>query len=265
MSILLVSPDKIVGHVRRGGKEKRKNRAAGLPSYQEVLHLYDVVEQLGVPVAMEPFAALNVMVSERIAQIKKNGGITQIVYDLEPSNGTLQLLRQAKQSVDRFSVMKQHRTKWNLIARAAGWPDIARFASKSEYVTHIESFQAAYNDFLAKIQDPNYTSFIIVSSPEDIVLKETTRLRRELEKRGFPVAAIVFNKDYQHMPADRVNGTTLEHTPQLHERNVRRYIAQSGFKGSYFSVPLVPELEVVANLSEKRIALERYIKSIVQS
>ncbi|MCG8481837.1 MAG: hypothetical protein MJA31_00865, partial [Clostridia bacterium] len=91
-----------------------------------------------------------------------------------------------------------------------GWNDIGSFVKSSGYLQNLEQIQQTNRDFYKSIVDPARSRFIIVASPEGNVLKETTRLRHELESRGLHVAAIVFNKDYSHLDSELLQNTPFE-------------------------------------------------------
>ena len=232
--LMLVTPQKIINHLARAREEQLENRAEGLPAYQEVLHMYSVVQQLGVPVAMKGFVALNMIGSEG-EEARGNGA--KVICDMEPSGGTLDLLDDATYAVERLKGMAKSKTRWSLIAKAAGWPDIARFAKKSQYLKDIEQHAETFQNFNKLIKDPDRTAFVIASSPEQDVLNETSRLRNQLEERGFSVSAIVFNKDYSSLDDAQFRGTLFETWPKYHREAVEEYVYNERFSGPYYSAP----------------------------
>jgi len=258
LEIMLVTPERIIEHLARAREERAKNRAEGLQPYHEVLHMYSVVQQLGVPVAMKGFVTLNILASE--GKKAREGG-AKIICDMEPSGGTLDLLDDATYAVERLKGMADSKLKWSLIARAAGWPDIARFAQKSQYLQDIEQHTETFRKFNELIKDPNRTAFIITSSPEQDVLKETSRLRLQLENRDFFVSAIVFNKDYSSLDATQFKGTLFERWPEYHRVAVKEYIHDEDFKGPYFSVPPL-DIGIAKMQKEKIRGLEIFMENI---
>ena len=195
------------------------------------------MQQLGIPVAMEDFTSLNTTINERSQALKKDPN-TKIICDLEPSNATLRLLKDAKYSVTRLKTMAKHKGKISLLARASNWPDIAHFVNNKKFISQVEKYAEAFEEFYKTIQNPKKTSFIIASSPEPVVLKETTRLKNELESLKLPVSAIIFNKDYSRINSGKLNGTILEHFPEQHKKNVLNYMRENtSYRKHYFSIP----------------------------
>ena len=237
LSLLLNTPKQIIDKVYENSKKELKNRAEGLPTYQIVMHLYSVVRQLGFPIAMKDFASLNTTVNE-IALAIKNNQNTKIIGDLEPSNATLELLDDAKYCVERLRVMADHKGKISYVARLSKWRDIENFVKNKDFTNQVKEYADIFASFNNMIRDSEKTSFIIMSEPTPVVLKETTRLRNELEELNLNVSAIVFNKDYQNINNKNLKGTILEHWPVHHRYNTGSYIRQNtSFKGRYFSIP----------------------------
>lgn len=207
LDICLVSPKKIIDHVRANRKTNSSQRANGLPDYFGILHFYDVLEQLGTFVGNEDLATLCLIAAERKIRLDNTERMSQqtrILYDNQSSNATVSLLNRASNAVSRMKVMKDHRIKWSLAAKAAGWGDIASFVN-DEYVKHIDTYASEFERLRIAIRDPAQSVYLVVTGARKTELTETERLIGELQESGFPVGALLINKFNKDVDGTRVD------------------------------------------------------------
>ncbi len=192
LDLCLVSPSRIVEQVQSNRVKHHANRTHGLAPYFGILHLYDVLDQLGTFVASKDLAALCLICNER-ALWRNSPGQARFIYDNQSSNATIDLIARATSAVGRLDAMKQHKTRWNLGARAAGWPDMSAFV-KDDYVDKIDRYIAAFEDLGKTVRDPAASAYLIVTGARRTELTETHRLVQELQEGGYPVQAVLVNR-----------------------------------------------------------------------
>ena len=246
LDVCLVSPRKIVEQVKAGRETNRANRAEGLPEYFGILHMYDVLDQLGVLTASNDLAALCLIAAERQRRLNmpsvKNQEIqARFVYDNQSSNATIDLLDRALNTVDRLKNMKEHNLEWRMKTTIAGWKDMNAFV-KDDYIRHIERYIEEFSALNAVVKDPAKTFYLVVSGTgRSTEIQETERLVQELKESGFPVGAILFNK---------VNAATI--------RNIER------FRDGMFQVPvyIAPQLDIFEREKDVRVCLGEFVSAI---
>ncbi len=202
LDLCLVSPGKIVEQVRQNRKTSPGDRTKGMSPYFKILHLYDVLEQLGTLVASEDLAALCLMSGERAKRLGSpeiQDGIkkARFIYDNQSSNATIELLERAKQCVERIRVMKKHRKRWSVGSKLAGWPDLGAFV-RDDYVDNIDKYVSAFENFRDAVKSQERTVYVVASGARKTELDETQRLVAELKEKRFPVEAVVVNRLTEH-------------------------------------------------------------------
>ena len=245
LDLCLVSPRKIVEQVKENRKKNPANRTKGLPRYFGILHMYDVLDQLGVLTASNDLAALCLITAERNIHInnakRQDNPQGRLIYDNQSSNATIELLSRASSAVDRLKNMKKHNLEWRAKAAIAGWKDLGAFV-KDDYIKNIEEYVRQFSNLTECVKDPQKTFYLVVSGAgRSTEIQETERLVMELKETGFPVGAILFNK---------VNQTTLA--------NIQQY------KNGMQSVPVYtsPQLEVFEKEKDVRVCLKEFNSAI---
>ncbi|MFA5174288.1 MAG: ArsA-related P-loop ATPase [Candidatus Pacearchaeota archaeon] len=197
LDLCLVSPSKIIDYIRMNRGKNHENRTRGLPHYFGILHLYDVLEQLGTFVANEDLASLCLICAERNMRLNspevRDGRKARFIYDNQSSNATINLLNRASGCVERLKVMQNNKRKWNIGAKAAGWPDMASFVNDG-YIKNLQQYIDSFVSLNEVIKDPLRTSYVIVTGTEKREMVETMRLLDELKEKKFPVGAILLNR-----------------------------------------------------------------------
>ncbi len=117
------------------------------------------------------------------------GDDRRLVIDTAPTGHTLRLLdlpRVAREWLAALEAMEQKHRALALALAGAYRPD--------EAAGLLEELAADLHRLDALLRDPARTRFVLVTTPEPVVLAETRRYRADLEARGLGLAGIVVNR-----------------------------------------------------------------------
>ncbi len=127
------------------------------------------------------------------------GKYDHFIIDNEPSAGTLDMIDSIDGWIDGLDNVKKYKLIFNMILKA-GIKD-KQLVQQTKEIMYGQNgaIVEEYKQMLASIKQlftsPKYLESIIVSSPEDTVIRETHRLRKELEDRvGIQNKYVIFNK-----------------------------------------------------------------------
>lgn len=125
----------------------------------------------------------------RLARLADEEAYATVVIDTAPTGHTLRLLEMPERFemwVEFLDVLlEKHRY---MRARFAG------DASSGPLDALVEDLQARARSVLRLLQDEQHTSFVVVTRPEDVVLRETRRLVHDLQGLGVPVQSLALNR-----------------------------------------------------------------------
>ncbi len=130
---------------------------------------------------------------------KTFGAYDRFVIDNEPSAGTLDMIENIDGWIDGLENVKTYKPIFNLMFCSNLLDrELAREVKAIIYEQNgavINSNKRMLEGVKKIFKNPNYLEPILISSPEDAVIRETHRLRKELEDRlGIPNRYVVFNK-----------------------------------------------------------------------
>ncbi len=146
---------------------------------------------------------------ERLYQIYTDGDYDLVIVDTPPSRNALDFLDAPKRMADFFS---SRLLKWLLVPYRAKWINVAsrpfyQIADRilgSQFLTDISdffaSFQTMYDGFVRRAQaverliEGRETSFIVISTLEEVPLREARTFLDELGSRGLGLSAVLLNK-----------------------------------------------------------------------
>ncbi|MFB6098984.1 MAG: ArsA family ATPase [Salinibacter sp.] len=125
----------------------------------------------------------------RLARLADEETYTTVVVDTAPTGHTLRLLEMPERFemwVDFLDVLlEKHRYMRARFAGKAGSDPLDAF---------VEDLQAQARSVLRLLRDDGRTSFVVVTRPEDVVLRETRRLVDDLQELEIPVQSLALNR-----------------------------------------------------------------------
>lgn len=125
----------------------------------------------------------------RLARLADEEAYATVVVDTAPTGHTLRLLEMPERFemwVEFLDVLlEKHRYMRARFAGEAGSDPLDAF---------VEDLQARARSVLSLLQDDGQTSFVVVTRPEDVVLRETRRLVDDLQELKIPVQSLALNR-----------------------------------------------------------------------
>ncbi len=125
----------------------------------------------------------------RLARLADEETYATVVVDTAPTGHTLRLLEMPERFemwVDFLDVLlEKHRYMRARFAGKAGSDPLDAF---------VEDLQARAQSVLRLLRDDGRTSFVVVTQPEDVVLRETRRLVDDLQELEIPVQSLALNR-----------------------------------------------------------------------
>lgn len=166
------------------------------------------------------------------------------IIDNEPSAGTLDMIEsidgwlKALDNVAKYAMVFQAMLASNLLDRQlAGEVRKLLFDNNGQF---IEEFRQMLKAVKALFTDVGRFQPIVVSSPEDAVIRETHRLRKELNDRlGIPVSSVVFNKVSLNPPLS-----------DWHKERIKNFAVASG--AQCYTAPFASEVDLSNERNAKK-------------
>ncbi|HEV2147989.1 MAG TPA: ArsA family ATPase, partial [Longimicrobiaceae bacterium] len=159
--------------------------------------------ELAVP-GMDELAAVL-----RLAELSEAEPHLRVVVDTAPTGHTLRLLDLPRLAGDWIAALEAMEARQEAVALAlagAYRPDAA--------ARDLATLRSDVERLAARLADPSRTRFVLVATPEPVVLAETRRYLDALRERGIAVSALVVNRVTLEEPLSALDlGRGAEGTP----------------------------------------------------
>jgi len=136
---------------------------------------------------------------------KSFGRYDHFVIDNEPSAGTLDMIENINGWIDGLNNVKKYKLIFNMVL-TAGIKDKQLVQEAKDIMfgqngTAVEEYKQTLRSIKKLFTNTEHFEPVIVASPEDAVIRETHRLRSELEVRlDIPNYYVIFNKVMEENP-----------------------------------------------------------------
>jgi len=154
-----------------------------------ILKLFKFMNDRGMPIDLD---SISCMISLAYYSTNlENHGYGKLIIDSEPTAGLFRLLALPETidtNIERFVKHPYLSYAFELLNSSLG-----QF-TRHDFMEDSQSIAELLKEFRAILSDHNQTGFIVVTSPERAVISETKRIMEELQRYGFSIEGVIFNK-----------------------------------------------------------------------